>query len=84
MSPAVREYFDHLDVMIARNPSDEARLLRVNIDVWEKRAAMVDAWAAKGGKRTSPLPSGWTAFDVTAIRSELARRQIALKERQAA
>ena len=83
-SPKVREYFDHLDVMIRRDPSDEARLLKVNIDVWERRESMVAAWAAKGGKGTCPVPPGWTAFDITSIRLELARRGLALRERAAA
>ena len=84
-SPKVREYFDHLDVMIKRDPSDEARLLKVNIDVWERRAAMVDAWAARGGsKRTCPLPPDWTATDITMVRTELARRRSAMQERAAA
>jgi hypothetical protein len=79
-SPNVRDYFAHLDTMIARDPSDERRLLKINIDVWDRREAMVAAWAAKGGKGTCPVPPGWSAFDITSIRLELMRRQTKARE----
>tara|TARA_R110000868_G_scaffold249412_1_gene505927 strand:+ start:509 stop:757 length:249 start_codon:yes stop_codon:yes gene_type:complete len=80
MSALTDEALAHLDALLAKDAADAPRLMKINFDVWERRASMVDAWAARGGKGSCPLPPGWTAFDIAIMRGQLAKRRAQIKE----